>query len=84
MNDFAIEASLLRKSFGDRPALAGLDLRVPCGKYFWLSGRNGAGKTTTIKILMGMLRADSGAACIFDTDITDPRRCMEAARVSAA
>jgi len=80
MNDFAIEASALKRSFGGRPALDGLDLRVPAGSIFGFLGRNGAGKTTTIKILMGMLKADSGAARIFGVDAGDPARNVEARR----
>jgi len=52
MNDFVIEASELRKSFKGKPALNGLDQRVPAGSIFGFLGRNGAGKTTTIKLLM--------------------------------
>ena len=80
MNDFAIETSGLKKSFGGRPALDGLDLRVPAGSVFGFLGRNGAGKTTTIKLLMGMLRADGGAARIFGMDAGDPARNIEARR----
>ena len=65
MNDFVIEASGLRKSFKGQAALDGFDLRVPAGSICGFLGRNGAGKTTTIKILMGLLRADSGLATIF-------------------
>jgi ABC-2 type transport system ATP-binding protein len=74
MHDFAIEVSGLKKSYGQQPALNSLDLRVPAGSIFGFLGRNGAGKTTTIKILMGMLRADSGAARVFGLDICDPRQ----------
>jgi ABC-type multidrug transport system ATPase subunit len=49
MTDFIIETSQLCKSFKDKPALRGLDLRVPAGSIFGFLGRNGAGKTTTIK-----------------------------------
>ena len=56
MSDFVIEASDLRKSFKGKPALNGLDLRVPAGSIFGFLGRNGAGKTTTIKLLMGILK----------------------------
>ena len=78
MHDFAIEVSALNKSYVQQIALNNLDLRVPAGSIFGFLGRNGAGKTTTIKILMGMLRANSGAARIFGLDITDPRQNIEA------
>ena len=46
-------------------ALIGLDLEVSPGEIFGFFGPNGAGKTTTIKILMGLLKADSGVATLF-------------------
>jgi len=77
MHDFAIETSGLKKSFGNRLALNGLDLRVPAGSIFGFLGRNGAGKTTTIKILMGMLKADSGTSRVFNMDPADPRGSID-------
>ena len=73
MSDFVIETSGLRKSFGGQAALNGLDLRVPAGSIFGFLGRNGAGKTTTIKLLMGMLRADSGSISIFGMPIVNQK-----------
>ena len=80
MTDFIIETSQLCKSFKDKPALRGLDLRVPAGSIFGFLGRNGAGKTTTIKTLMGLLRADSGAAHVFGTPVADADRSAEIRR----
>jgi len=77
MTDFIIETSQLCKSFKGKPALRGLDLRVPAGSIFGFLGRNGAGKTTTIKTLMGLLRADSGAAHVFGTPVADADRSSE-------
>jgi ABC-2 type transport system ATP-binding protein len=77
MTDFIIETSQLCKSFKDKPALRGLDLRVPAGSIFGFLGRNGAGKTTTIKTLMGLLRADSGGANVFGTPVADADRSAE-------
>jgi ABC-2 type transport system ATP-binding protein len=74
MSDFIIETSQLCKSYKDKPALRGLDLRVPAGSIFGFLGRNGAGKTTTIKTLMGLLRADSGGAHVFGTPVADADR----------
>jgi ABC-2 type transport system ATP-binding protein len=62
MKDFAIETVGLRRSFHGRPALTGLDMRVPWGSIWGFLGRNGAGKTTTIKILMGILKPHGGSA----------------------
>ena len=50
----------LRKSFGHTAALAGLELRVQTGEVHGFLGPNGSGKSTTLRILLGLLRADSG------------------------
>jgi len=80
MSDFVIETTGLRKSFKGHAALNGLDLRVPAGSVFGFLGRNGAGKITTIKLLMGMLRPDSGTARVFGLPVSDPRAAIEARR----
>jgi ABC-2 type transport system ATP-binding protein len=59
----------LRKSYGSKPVLHGLDLRVPAGSLFGFLGPNGAGKTTTIRILLGLLRATGGSAEILGRDV---------------
>jgi ABC-2 type transport system ATP-binding protein len=51
----------LRKSYGSRVALAGLDLSVPSGVVYGFLGPNGAGKTTTMRLLTGLLHPDSGS-----------------------
>jgi ABC-2 type transport system ATP-binding protein len=50
----------LRKSYGPRRALAGLDLTVPSGVVYGFLGPNGAGKTTTMRLLTGLLHPDAG------------------------
>ena len=80
MSDFIIETNQLCKSFGGRPALRGLDLRVPAGRIFGFLGRNGAGKTTTIKTLIGLLRSDSGSAHLFGCPVGDADRSVEIRR----
>jgi len=72
MSDQAIEIDGLVKRFHRTEALRGLSLTVPRGSVCGFLGRNGAGKTTTIKILMGMLRADAGAARVLGFDVEDP------------
>jgi ABC-2 type transport system ATP-binding protein len=64
----AISISGLRKSFGRTPALDGFDLSVDTGEVHGFLGPNGAGKTTTIRILLGLLRADSGTARLLGGD----------------
>jgi ABC-2 type transport system ATP-binding protein len=50
----------LVKKYGQRTALAGLDLSVPMGVVYGFLGPNGAGKTTTMRILTGLVHADAG------------------------
>jgi ABC-2 type transport system ATP-binding protein len=66
--DPAIEIQGLSKRFGNKQALAGLDLSVPRGSIFALLGDNGAGKTTTIRMLTGLLQPDRGYAAILGQD----------------
>ncbi len=56
----AIETRNLRKVYGAKAAVAGLDLEVPQGCFYGFLGPNGAGKTTTIKMLMGVAQPTSG------------------------
>jgi ABC-2 type transport system ATP-binding protein len=60
MTNLAIAAHGLRKSYGDKTVLDGIDLTVPEGTIFSLLGPNGAGKTTAVKILSTLIRADAG------------------------
>ena len=77
MSDFMIEISALRKSFKGNLALDGLDLRVPRGSIFGFLGKNGAGKTTTMKLLVGLLRPDSGAIRVLGLDTSNPAESMQ-------
>ena len=65
----AIEVIGLRKRFGDKIAVAGIDLRVDEGEFFGFLGPNGAGKSTTINMLVGLLRPDDGRALIHGHDV---------------
>jgi ABC-2 type transport system ATP-binding protein len=56
----ALATQGLAKRYGSRVALDGLDLRVPTGVVYGFLGPNGAGKTTTMRILTGLIHADSG------------------------
>jgi len=64
----AIRTDALVKTFGRTRALDGLDLSVRQGEVHGFLGPNGAGKTTTIRILLGLLHADSGTARLLDGD----------------
>ena len=64
MTNLAIAAYGLRKSYGDKGVLDGIDLVVPEGTIFSLLGPNGAGKTTAVKILSTLISADPGTGAI--------------------
>ncbi|MFD8977451.1 ATP-binding cassette domain-containing protein [Streptomyces sp. NPDC059593] len=64
MTDLAIAANGLRKSYGDKVVLDGIDLAVPEGTIFSLLGPNGAGKTTAVKILSTLVSAGPGSGAI--------------------
>jgi ABC-2 type transport system ATP-binding protein len=64
-----IEAIGLKKQFGDKLAVRGVDLQVRAGEIFGFLGPNGAGKSTTIKMLIGLLRPTAGVARIGGYDI---------------
>ncbi|MFJ6534015.1 ATP-binding cassette domain-containing protein [Microbacterium sp. NPDC091662] len=65
----AIEVQGLRKAFGNKTVVDGLDFAVARGEVFALLGPNGAGKTTTINILTTLTAADAGSATVAGWDI---------------
>lgn len=65
----AVSAVGLRKSYGDKVVLDGIDLHVPAGSVFALLGPNGAGKTTAVKILSTLIAADGGQAQVAGHDV---------------
>jgi ABC-2 type transport system ATP-binding protein len=69
MTTSAIEVRGLRKSYGDKVVLDGVDLAVAAGTVTALLGPNGAGKTTTVHILSTLLRPDAGSATIVGCDV---------------
>jgi ABC-2 type transport system ATP-binding protein len=68
MSILSIEATGLVKAFGTTRALDGFDLSVPAGQVTGFLGPNGSGKSTAIRVLLGMLRADSGTARVLGLD----------------
>jgi ABC-2 type transport system ATP-binding protein len=69
----AIVATGLRKSFGDKVVLDGIDLEVGAGTTFSLLGPNGAGKTTTVQIMSTVVHADGGEVRVAGHDVArDP------------
>ncbi|GGX96109.1 ATP-binding cassette domain-containing protein [Streptomyces fructofermentans] len=79
MTQPAITANGLRKSYGDKVVLDGVDLSVPRGTVFALLGPNGAGKTTAVKILSTLVSADGGQALVDGHDITTAPDLVRAA-----
>jgi ABC-2 type transport system ATP-binding protein len=63
-----IDVRAVVKHFGSTVALDGLDLQVEAGEVHAFLGPNGAGKTTTLRILLGLLRIDSGTAEVLGGD----------------
>ncbi|HEY3244943.1 MAG TPA: ABC transporter ATP-binding protein, partial [Phycisphaerae bacterium] len=68
MENAAIDISGVRKRFGRREVLKGVDLSVPRGSIFGLLGRNGAGKSTLIKAMLGLLKFDGGKCRVLGID----------------
>lgn len=60
----------VHKAFGRHRVLNGLDLIIPRGRITVVIGRSGTGKSVTIKLLMGLLRPDSGQIWVGDDDLT--------------
>ena len=67
-DETAISVRGLRKSYGGRPAVDGLDLDIRRGEVFALLGPNGAGKTTTVEILEGFRQRDAGEVRVLGVD----------------
>ena len=71
MSKFAIEATGLRKQFGEKTAVANLTLQVRRGEIFGFLGPNGAGKTTSVKMLLGLITPTAGSARLLDQPLGD-------------
>ena len=67
----AIEIRNLCKNFGEKQALAGLNMTVPIGSIYGFIGENGSGKSTTEKIICGLIHPTSGSVKLYDRDYTD-------------
>ncbi|MEV6325445.1 ATP-binding cassette domain-containing protein [Nocardia sp. NPDC051787] len=79
MSNSVIAASGLRKAYGDKVVLDGIDLNIGAGTIFSLLGPNGAGKTTTVNVLTTLLKADGGTARVAGHDIATETKAVRAA-----
>jgi ABC-2 type transport system ATP-binding protein len=78
MSTSAISVSGLRKAYGDKVVLGGIDLDVRAGTVFSLLGPNGAGKTTTVNVLTTLLKADGGTARVAGHDVATEAKAVRA------
>jgi len=79
MTTSAIAVTGLRKAFGDKAVLDGIDLDVPAGTVFSLLGPNGAGKTTTVNVLTTLTKADSGTVRVAGHDVATDAKAVRSA-----
>ncbi|WP_262002274.1 ABC transporter ATP-binding protein [Microbacterium sp. Mcb102] len=83
MSDTRLRLSGIRRSFGERAVLSGVDLALPAGQILGLLGPNGAGKSTLIAIANGSLAPDSGSVTVDGIDLAS-RRDTAAAVIGSA
>src|SRR5258708_9427166 len=79
MTSSAIVATGLRKSYGEKVVLDGIDLDIPEGTIFALLGPNGAGKTTAVQILSTYISADGGEVRVAGHDVARSPDAVRAA-----
>ncbi len=69
MSDIVVELKQVRKSFGGKVVLGGIDLRVEKGETLVVIGRSGIGKSVMLKHIIGLMEPDSGIVSVFGNDI---------------
>jgi ABC-2 type transport system ATP-binding protein len=77
MNNYTLKAENLRKTFGDVIAVDDISVAISKGEVFGFLGPNGAGKTTSIRMITGLLKADSGNVYINNIKINDGGTCQQ-------
>ena len=80
-SDAGLKLCGVAKAFGDKVAVAGIDLELRQGEFYALLGPNGAGKTTTLRMVAGLLKPDRGTISIFGVDAI--KRPLDARRITA-
>ena len=78
----AIDIQHIGKSYDGHVAVRDLSLQVPTGSVYGLLGPNGAGKTTTIRMILDIIRADSGTISLFGRPSTEPKARCSAVRTT--
>src|ERR1700730_17608785 len=79
MTRSVIAVSGLRKAYGDKTVLDGIDLDVRAGTVFSLLGPNGAGKRTTVNVLTTLMKIDGGTVRVAGHDVGTEARAVRAA-----
>ena len=79
MRSSAIAVTGLRKAYGNKIVLDGIDLDVRAGTIFSLLGPNGAGKTTTVNVLSTLMKADEGTVMVAGHDVATEAKAVRAA-----
>jgi ABC-2 type transport system ATP-binding protein len=79
MRNSVIAASGLRKAYGDKVVLDGIDFDVAAGTVFSMLGPNGAGKTTTVNVLTTLMKADAGTVRVAGHDVATETKEVRAA-----
>src|SRR3954468_22870364 len=74
MTSSAIAVSGLRKAYGGKVVLDGIDFEVAAGSVFSMLGPNGAGKTTTVNVLTTLVEADAGTVLVGGYDVATATR----------
>ena len=69
-DNYILRIKNLEKSFGDKKVLRGVNLNVPPKKVFGFVGKNGAGKTTTMKLVLGLMTANTGEIFVNGEKVT--------------
>ena len=67
--EYAVVLESVSKSFGRIHAVRNLNLKIEGGTVYGLLGPNGSGKSTTMKMVMGLVKPDSGRICVYGIDV---------------
>ena len=68
-DQLVIDVTALNKSYGDKHVVRDFSLKVQRGEIFGFLGPNGSGKTTSIRLICGLLKADSGSGTVMGFDV---------------